>query len=73
VRSGYGLHLVELTANEAGRRATLADVRAEVERDLSRARAEEANAAFYDKLRANYAVRIEGDSSAVDPAARPGN
>jgi PPIC-type PPIASE domain len=73
VRSGYGLHLVELTANEAGRRATLADVRAQVERDLSRARAEEASAAFYDKLRANYAVRIEGDSAVVDPAARPAN
>ena len=73
VRSGYGLHLVELTANEAGRHATLADVRAQVERDLSRARAEEASAAFYDKLRANYAVRIEGDSAVVDPAARPAN
>jgi hypothetical protein len=73
VRSGYGLHLVELTANEAGRHATLADVRAQVERDLSRARAEEASAAFYDKLRANYAVRIEGDSAVVDPAAKPAN
>jgi len=72
VRSGYGLHLVEITSHETGRRVTLADVRVEVERDLSRARAEAANAAFYNKLRANYAVRVEGgDSASADPAAKP--
>jgi len=69
VPSGFGLHLVELTVKEAARPATLADVRARVERDLLRARTEEANAVFYSKLRANYAVRIEGSDRAVaDPA-----
>jgi len=62
VPSTFGLHLVELTRHEAARSATLADVRDRVERDLSHARTEQANTAFYDKLRANYAVRIDGDA-----------
>jgi hypothetical protein len=60
VRSGYGWHLVELTAREGGRAATLAEARAAVERDWLRARSEEASATFYRKLRAKYSVRIEG-------------
>jgi hypothetical protein len=59
VPSTFGLHLVELTGQEAARTATLADVRDRVERDVSRARMEQAQTAFYNKLRANYAVRIE--------------
>lgn len=69
VQSGFGLHLVELTRYDAARRPTLAEVRAEVSRDLLHARTEEANAVFYNKLLANYAVRIEGGDGAVaDPA-----
>lgn len=59
VRSGFGVHLVELRVRDDGRRAELADVRAAVERDLLRARGEELKAAFYARLRANYKVRIE--------------
>ncbi len=59
VRSGYGLHLVEVTARDGGRPATLAKARAAVERDLLRARSQEASAAFYRKLRADYNVRID--------------
>lgn len=61
VRSGFGLHLVRLNAREGGRRATLDEVRAAVERDLLHARAAEANETFYRKLRANYRVRVEAD------------
>jgi PPIC-type PPIASE domain len=58
IRSGFGVHLVEVLAREAGRPAALDEVRAAVERDLIHARTEEANATFYDKLRASYTVRI---------------
>jgi parvulin-like peptidyl-prolyl isomerase len=56
MRSDFGVHLVELSKRQDGGRATLNDVRAEVERDLLHARAEDAKAAVYEKLRANYRV-----------------
>ncbi len=69
VSSTFGVHLVTLTRHDRARPATLADVRAEVERDFTHARLQQASADFYDKLRAKYAVRIEGvDRSATDPA-----
>ena len=68
VRSGFGLHLVELTAREGGREATLEEVRAEVERDLLNARTQEASNAFYKRLRSNYTVRIDGTGEKIaDP------
>ena len=68
VRSGFGLHLVELTAHQVGRDATLEEVRAEVERDLLQARTREASDAFYERLRSNYTVRIESPgATAADP------
>ena len=63
VRSGYGLHLVEVTARDGGRAATLAEARAAVERDLLRARSQEASAAFYRKLRSGYTVRIDATAA----------
>jgi len=59
LRSGFGVHLVKLSASEAGRRATLDEVRAEVERDLLHARTAETNAAHYEKQRARYTVRTD--------------
>ena len=59
MRSDFGMHLVELTERRDGGRATLNDVRAQVERDLLLARAEGAKAAVYERLRANYSVRID--------------
>jgi hypothetical protein len=68
VTSTFGLHLVELTGHDAGRAASLAEVRDRVERDWSRARMEQSNAAFYNKLRSSYAVRIEDDAGLIaDP------
>lgn len=68
IRSGFGLHLVELSARDAGRPAALEDVRAAVERDLLQARSKEASAAAYRKLRANYSVRIEDGATTPAPS-----
>jgi hypothetical protein len=68
MRSDFGVHLVELSNRQNGGRATLNDVRAEVERDLLHARAEDAKAAVYEKLRANYRVRFEADGTVSSPA-----
>lgn len=66
VRSGFGLHLVELKGRDGGQQATLEQARAAVERDLMHARNKEANEAFYSNLRKNYSVRVETvDASAV--------
>ncbi len=64
VRSEFGLHLVELTNRSAARRARLAEVRAEVARDLAKSRRDAAQEAVYEKLRARYAVRIEAEEPA---------
>lgn len=59
VTSGFGLHLVRLSESVPGHQATLAQVRAQVERDLLSARARQASDDIYRKLRANYRVRVE--------------
>ena len=68
MRSSFGVHLVQLTARQDGRNATLDEVRNQVERDLLQARTAAANDTIYNTLRANYAVRIEDDVIAADPA-----
>jgi hypothetical protein len=67
MRSDFGVHLVELTERRDGGRATLNDVRAQVERDLLHARTEDAKAAVYERLRANYRVRIDDTGIALSP------
>jgi PPIC-type PPIASE domain len=68
VQSSFGLHLVQLSEKSAGHAPSLEQVRAEVERDLLKARTEQANAAIYDKLRANYRVRVETADAPTKPA-----
>src|SRR5262245_25602031 len=69
VRSTFGWHLVRLSSREGARPATLEEVRSTVERDLMQARTEAANTAYYERLRANYAGRIEdGGLTSVKPA-----
>ncbi|HYJ42346.1 MAG TPA: peptidylprolyl isomerase [Steroidobacteraceae bacterium] len=68
VKSGFGLHLVLLSERSGGTRPQLEQVRAEVERDLLRVRAKEANEAMYDRLRANYRVLVESAGTPADPA-----
>ena len=69
VRSGFGLHLVELTAREAGRKPLLDDVRTAVERDLLHARAQAATDALYQRLLSNYSIRVEASADAADEPA----
>jgi PPIC-type PPIASE domain len=66
-RSDFGMHLVKLTERQNGKRATLNEVRAEVERDLLHARTEDAKAAVYERLRANYSVRFDDAGTASSP------
>jgi parvulin-like peptidyl-prolyl isomerase len=68
LRSAFGLHLVRITARNAAHAPSLEQVRAQVERDLLQARAEQANEAVYDKLRANYQVRVESAAAPAEPA-----
>ncbi len=69
VRSEFGLHLVELTAVEPGRNATLDEARAAVERDLLHARSVEASETYYKELRKNYNVRMESAEGGAAKAA----
>jgi PPIC-type PPIASE domain len=59
VQSAFGLHFVRLGERVAGHQAVLEEVRARVERDLLNARAQQANETVYQRLRANYRVRVE--------------
>ena len=67
MRSDFGVHLVELTERRDGGQAALNDVRAQVERDLLHARTEDAKAAVYERMRANYRVRIDDIGIAASP------
>ena len=67
VSSGFGIHLVELQAREAGRKASLNEVRDAVTRDLMYARSEQAAAAFYERVKATYNVRIDDAPVEQDP------
>ena len=68
VPSSFGLHLVELREKSGGHAPPLEQVRAKVERDLLQARTEQSNEAIYDKLRANYRVRVEAAAAPAGPA-----
>ena len=66
LRSGFGVHLVRLSARDEGRVATLDEVRARSRARLrADARAAEANAAHYKQLRARYTVRIDSAGTAA--------
>ena len=58
-RSGFGVHFAEILEFVAGRDATLAEVREQVERDLLRQRSDEIAESFYESLRSRYTIRIE--------------
>lgn len=69
LRSGFGLHLIEIRSSDPGRPATLEEARTAVERDLLEARNDANKKAYYEKLRARYSVRVE--PLVVDEAAAP--
>ena len=59
VSSSYGRHLLWVDVREPPRAATLADVRAAVERDLRSERALGARDALYSLLRERYTIRVD--------------
>jgi hypothetical protein len=59
IRSGYGVHVVRLEALQPGGTPALDDVRPLVEREWANARRQEFAKAFYDKLRAKYAIKVQ--------------
>ena len=63
VRSGYGLHVVRIDANEAARPARLADIRPLVEREWRNAQRKADAEAQYQALRAGYEIVIKRPSA----------
>jgi parvulin-like peptidyl-prolyl isomerase len=59
IYSGYGAHLVRVTAKQAGRSPDLSEIRDEVEQDYQYQRRQELNDIAYGRLRENYEVVIE--------------
>jgi hypothetical protein len=67
VRSSYGVHLVRVTARDAGRVPGLGEVRDVVAREWASARSREAARAFHRALRERYRVSIERPGTAAAP------
>lgn len=59
VKSTYGLHVVYVSEREPGRQLTLAEARAQVEREFTLERRREQLAAVYDKLLDQYRIVME--------------
>jgi len=59
VSSSYGKHLLWVGVREPPRAATLANVRAAVERDLRSEQAQVASDALYRRLRERYTIRVD--------------
>ncbi len=59
IPSGYGVHVVRLEALQPGGTSALDDVRPLVEREWANARRQALAKAFYDKLRAKYAIKVQ--------------
>jgi hypothetical protein len=75
IRSAYGLHVVFVRDREEGRLPALAEVRPQVERELTGDRRRRQLAAMYDRLLARYRLVVEKRtdlpaSSATTPEAR---
>jgi parvulin-like peptidyl-prolyl isomerase len=58
IASGYGAHLVRVDALVPGGTPKLDEVRRLVEREWANARRQELSRAFYDRLRANYTIKV---------------
>lgn len=62
VRSGYGLHLLQITNKTASRQAELATVRNKVRNEWINQQRQKIDKAFYNSLRQRYEIIIEGDN-----------
>jgi hypothetical protein len=63
IESGYGVHLVSVHGVTPSRLPDLDEVRDAATLEWRAARVEEANRAFYEGLRSNYEVTVEGPTS----------
>lgn len=59
IASGYGVHLVKVDVLQPGAAAELDAMRPLVLREWSNARRQEVSKAFYEKLRASYAITVQ--------------
>ncbi|MEJ8567126.1 peptidylprolyl isomerase [Elongatibacter sediminis] len=59
VRSGYGMHLVFIEDRSQGRVPALDDIREAVQREWLSARRRDAVSGLYDRLAAQYTIRVE--------------
>lgn len=66
IYSGLGVHLVEITAREAGRVLSLDEVRSSVERDWLAQKRKEVKDMAYEKLLEGYEVIIEPQALKMD-------
>jgi PPIC-type PPIASE domain len=66
IASGYGVHLVKVESLVAAGMPDLAEVRPLVEREWANAKRQELSKAFYEKLRAKYAIKVQ-----MPEAAKP--
>ncbi len=70
VQSGYGWHVVRVSERAEGRSRPLSEVRDAVQREWQAARSREVVDAAYAKLRARYAIAVEGAQPHADANAR---
>ena len=69
VYSGYGGHLVRVSAKQAARFPDLPEIRDQVERDYMTERRQELKDITYRKLREGYEIIIEKSAGVPDPVA----
>jgi hypothetical protein len=72
VESGYGVHLVLVSARAGGHLPGLDEVRDAVRREWMNAQREKANEALYQRLRARYTVTIEQPEAVASSPASAG-
>jgi len=73
VESGYGLHLVFVSARTEGRTPALEEVREAVRREWINAKRLEANAKFYEDLLQRYIITIAKPKQEASEAKGPGS
>lgn len=67
IESAYGQHLVRVTRSTPRSTVPLEQARSRVLADYAQERRDQANSAFYEGLRAQYAIEREADAAAAQP------
>ncbi|MFT6988930.1 MAG: hypothetical protein ACJASL_000896 [Paraglaciecola sp.] len=69
--SGYGLHLVNIKAFQAGSVPLLSDIRHIIERDWATQERIKLNDSFYQSLRERYSIKVNAYTAVPDQPDRP--